>query len=86
MLPKRESWQLQAAKSRLSEVVDRAQQEGPQVITRHGREAAVLLSFEAYQALTRPKEDLVTFFHRSPLAGLALELERSSDTGREIEL
>jgi len=30
-------WQVQEAKSRLSELMDRALKEGPQVITRHGR-------------------------------------------------
>lgn len=30
-------WQVQEAKSRLSELMDRALSEGPQIITRHGR-------------------------------------------------
>ena len=31
------AWQVQEAKSRLSELMDRALKEGPQVITRHGK-------------------------------------------------
>lgn len=37
------SWQLQDAKARLSEVVKKAAQEGPQHITLHGQPAAVVL-------------------------------------------
>ena len=36
-------WQLQEAKNRLSEVVRKAQHEGPQTITLHGRDAAVVV-------------------------------------------
>lgn len=79
-------WQLQEAKNKLSQVVDLAQTRGPQVITRHGHEAAVILSFDAYQALLRPQENVVDFFARSPLFDVELDLERTTDTGREIEL
>jgi prevent-host-death family protein len=47
------TWQLQEAKQKLSMVVDRALSDGPQVITRHGVETAVLMSFEKFRALTR---------------------------------
>ena len=79
-------WQLQEAKNKLSQVVDQAQALGPQVITRHGREAAVVLSFEAYQALLRPQDDLIDFFARSPFFGVELDIAREADTGRDIEL
>ena len=46
-------WQLQDAKNRFSELVQRARQEGPQVVTLRGRRAAVVLSAEAYDALLR---------------------------------
>ncbi|MNL56005.1 type II toxin-antitoxin system [compost metagenome] len=84
--PRFAHWQLQEAKNKLSQVVDQAQTVGPQVITRHGRETAVLLSFEAYQALLRSRESLADFFERSPLFGLELETAREADTGRDIEL
>lgn len=79
-------WQLQEAKNKLSQVVDMAQALGPQVITRHGHEAAVVLSFEAYQALLRPRGNLVDFFTDSPLFDVELDLARTADRGREIEL
>jgi prevent-host-death family protein len=46
------SWQLQEAKQKLSTVVDRALSEGPQTITRHGVETAVVVSVEQFRKLT----------------------------------
>ena len=45
-------WQLQTAKQKLSEVVDRAIAEGPQMDGRHGRETAVVVSVRDYRRLT----------------------------------
>ncbi len=80
------AWQLQEAKNRLSEVVDRALDQGPQMITRRGAETAVVLSIEDYRRINRPETNLVDFLQASPLAGVDLDLERSRDTGREIDL
>jgi antitoxin Phd len=80
------TWQLQTAKNRLSEVVDRAIDQGPQVITRRGSEAVVVISIDEYRRLRRPKTDLVSFFRNSPLAEVDLDLERDRDFGREVEL
>jgi antitoxin Phd len=80
-------WQLQEAKNRLSEVVRRAREEGPQVITLRGDEAVVVLDADEYRRLARrPKGSLVNFFRKSPLVGVELDLTRSHDTGRDIEL
>ncbi len=81
-----QTWQLQEAKNRLSEVVDKALHQGPQVITRRGAETAVVLSMDDYTKMRRPETDLVEFMQASPLAGVELDLERTRDTGREIEL
>lgn len=80
------TWQLQEAKNRLSEVVDKALHQGPQVITRRGAETAVILSMDDYRRMRQPETDLVEFMQTSPLAGVDLDLERARDTGREIEL
>ena len=79
-------WQLQDAKNRLSELVRKAREEGPQVITLHGRDAVVVMSANEFGKLSRPRGSLVDFFRKSPLAGVNLDLERSTDTGRRIEL
>ena len=52
-------WQVQEAKSRFSEVLDRARNEGPQTITKHGMETAVVMSMEEYRRLAGPKKDFI---------------------------
>lgn len=79
-------WQLQEAKNRLSEVVRKARSEGPQVITLHGSEAAVVVSAQDFGRMSRPKGKLVDFFRSSPLVGVKLTLTRSKDSGRAIDL
>jgi prevent-host-death family protein len=44
-------WPVQDAKARFSELLDTAQREGPQVVTRRGREAAVLVPIEQWRRL-----------------------------------
>ena len=79
------AWQLQAAKQRFSELVERAQREGPQVVTKHGREAVVVVSVEEYRRLKGPGHDLVEFLRSAPDFDL-LDLHRASDRGREPNL
>ena len=76
------AWQLQTAKQRFSELVERARREGPQVVTKHGREAVVAVSAEEYRRLKGPEDNLVEFLRSAPDFDL-LELERASDGGRE---
>ena len=79
-------WQLQDAKNRFSELVRKAREEGPQVITLHCRDAVVVVSAKEYGKLSRPRGNLVDFFRKSPLVGAELDLGRSRDTGRRIDL
>jgi len=79
-------WQLQEAKNKFSRLVELARQDGPQIVTKHGQEAAVLLSIDEYRRLVRPKTNLVQFFQKSPLADVELDLTRSKETSRDIEL
>ena len=79
-------WQLQEAKSRLSELVEKAVRNGPQVITKRGVESVVVISVAEYQKLCKPKKHMVDIFLESPLKGVQLDLERQKDMGREIEL
>ena len=70
----------------MSRVVEEARRGTPQTITLRGTPAAVVVSFEKYQELTRPRSPLSEFFRSSPFHGIELDLERSRDAGREIEL
>ena len=80
------AWQLQDAKNRFSALVKAAEKEGPQVITVHGQEKAVLLSAETYQRLMQRKGSLLDFFQTSPWANTDIDISRSRDTGRDVEL
>lgn len=70
-------WQLQEAKNKLSQVVDEAIQHGPQIITRHGVEAVVVLSYSEYAHRKQAQGKLSDFFRQSPLAEIVLERDRS---------
>lgn len=78
-------WQVQEAKTRLSELIEEAHSKGPQIITRHGAERAVILSIEEYRALTACKPDLKSYLLGGPKVD-SFEIERDRDTGREIGL
>ena len=79
-------WQLQEAKARLSELVKSAQQKGPQLITVHGKPAAVVLSCTDYDSLTREKPPFLVFMQQSPLKGSRLNVERDKSTTRDVAL
>jgi len=82
-------WQLQTAKARFSELFRRARTEGPQVVTRQGKEQVVVLPAEQFARLikrARQPKSLVRFFAESPLASVRLDLSRDRDLGREIKL
>ena len=78
-------WQLQAAKQHFSELVERARREGPQVVTKHGREAVVVVSAEEYRRLRGSEPSLVDFIRAAP-DFVKLELARAPDRGREVDL
>jgi antitoxin Phd len=87
--PSAKPWQLQAAKAQFSEVFRRARERGPQVVTRQGKEAVVILTLEEFERLTkraRQPESLSRFFADSPLAKVAIDLERKPDYGRKVKL
>ena len=80
-------WALQDAKNKFSELVDRASIEGPQTVTRHGKEAVMVISVDDYHKLASAKENIVDFMFRSPLAGIDLRFSRNKDdANRGIEL
>jgi antitoxin Phd len=79
------TWQMQDAKTRLSEVIKRSRTEGPQTITRHGRERAVLLSIEDYRALAARQPDFKAYLLGGPKVD-DFAIERDRDTGRTVEL
>jgi antitoxin Phd len=79
------TWQVQEAKTRLSEVIERACTEGPQTITRHGAARAVVLSIEDYNALTTRKPDFKAHLFGGPKFD-EFSIVRDPDTGRDVEI
>jgi hypothetical protein len=58
----------------------------PQRVTRHGRDAVVVISADEYDRLTTPTVGLVEFLERSPLADVELDLSRPIDPSRDVDL
>jgi antitoxin Phd len=82
-------WQLQTAKARFSELFRKALADGPQRITRNGRDTVVVVAADEFDRLIRRSkqpESLVEFFRKSPLVGSGINLERERTVGRKVEL
>ena len=78
------AWSLQDAKARFSELVNVCLESGAQVVTRHGREAVVVIPADEYRRITASKQSLQEFFAAAPR--VELQIDRSQDTGREVKL
>ena len=79
-------WQLQEAKAQLSRVVRSSNERGPQEITVHGRTAAVVVSKEEFDRLTRRTPGFIAFLRRSPLVGVNLRVTRDRSRARDVVL
>ena len=87
MASRNQAWPVAKAKAKLSALIDRALEEGPQTITRNGRKAVVVVSLEQWERRVKPKGTLVEFFRNSPLRGSGLQIpSRKSVRFRKIEL
>jgi prevent-host-death family protein len=79
------SWQSQEAKQKFSELVRRALEDGPQVVTRRGEEVVVVVPAEEFRRLTGDKPDFKEFLMSAPDLSV-LDLERQKELPRDIEL
>ncbi|MFG6197484.1 type II toxin-antitoxin system Phd/YefM family antitoxin [Nonomuraea sp. JJY05] len=79
-------WQLQEAKQHFSEVVRKAHDEGPQIVTRHGKDVAVILDMEEYRQLKRKQPDFKEFLLSEPDWPDDLEFGRDKSLPREVDL
>jgi len=80
-----ETWTVAQAKAKLSEVIDRAETTGPQIITRNGRRTAIVVAAEEWERKTRRQGNLAEFFAASPLRGSGLKVRRR-ERARKIDL
>src|SRR2546430_2776444 len=79
-------WKLEDAKARFSELVRRAQSEGPQRVTVRGRDAVVVISAEELERLLPEERRLPFVEFMESLYAEGLELGREPDYGRDVEL
>jgi prevent-host-death family protein len=77
-------WQLQEAKQRFSELIRSVEVDGPQFVTRHGEEVAVVIDIAEYRRLRGGGEDFKAFLRSAP--DLDLEVGRSSSVARVVDL
>jgi prevent-host-death family protein len=88
--PTPDHWQIQDAKQRFSEMIRAVTTEGPQVITRHGEDVAIVVDIAEYRRLTRPDVDLGGILLGGPKLDSVtdvfaeIEAERKSDFGRTV--
>lgn len=90
--PTPDHWQIQDAKQRFSEMIRAVTSEGPQVITRHGEDVAVVVDIAEYRRLTRPDVDLTGILLGGPKLDddavdvfAEIEAERKADSGRVVD-
>lgn len=79
------TWQLQEAKQRLSELIDKAVEEGPQTVTRRGKEVVVVVAVAEFERLEALRPDFRQFLLTAP-AEAELPLERARELPRDVEL
>lgn len=80
-------WQLQEAKNKFSQVVEKAMVTGPQIVTKHGKETVVVLSYAEYRTMISKQDNLLAFFRNSPLVDSEIDLSRDPGLlGDPIEL
>ncbi|MFD6156553.1 type II toxin-antitoxin system Phd/YefM family antitoxin [Nocardia sp. NPDC060256] len=82
------AWPLADAKARLSELIDTVDREGPQVISKHGREVAVVVAIDEWRRRNARQGSLAEFFADSPLrdSGLVVERDRTDPQHRDVTL
>jgi antitoxin Phd len=78
------AWQIQEAKAKFSQLVQKAIEEGPQTVTRRGKDVAVVLSADEYRRLCKGQIDFKEFLTLLPLDGV--DLERNKDLPRDVDL
>ena len=80
------TWPLQEAKNKLSEVISRAAAGGPQVVTRHGKRVAVIVSAREYDRLSGAGLSLWQYLRAAPTQGVRLRIARDASPGRVVKL
>jgi prevent-host-death family protein len=89
------TWAATQAKAKFSEILDKAETEGPQLVRRRKREFYVMTK-DAFESLphrvkhpknsaSRKPQNMAEFFRNSPLRDSGLDLERVQFSPRHID-
>jgi len=77
-------WQVQEAKQRFSELIRTAQVDGPQIVTRHGEQIAVVIEISEYRHLQGQPGDFKDYLRSGPDFE-ELDLSRAAEEPRSID-
>lgn len=77
-------WQVQDAKQRFSELIRTAHADGPQVVTRHGEEIAVVIDIAEYRRLKGETAEFKDYLRSGPWSD-DLDLDRTAERPRDID-
>lgn len=80
------TWTVAEAKAKFSELLSRAQSEGPQRITRHGRAAAIVVSEAEWEQKRKRKGNLAEFLMNSPLRGSGIRINKLPMRLRKVDM
>jgi antitoxin Phd len=80
------TWQMQEAKAKFSELIKNVVDKEPQLISVRGKPIVVVISFDKYKNLTSNKMNFVELMRNSPLVGVEIDVNRTLDKEREINL
>ena len=91
--PLPDHWQIQEAKQRFSEMIRAVTSKGPQVITRHGEDIAIVIDVSEFHRLTRAAVNLTDVLLGGPKVDdtiidvfAEIDAERKGDLERPIDL
>lgn len=81
-----EIWRFQEAKAKLSEVLNRVEEYGSQMIVRNKKNYFVILTEEKYRSSCLSNDSIMDIFQRYPFPEVELSIERSKETLRDLDL
>lgn len=86
--PRKDSWTVAQAKAKLSEVIEKARHQGPQAITKNGKNAVVVIDALLWERTQKQHREgnIADFLLNSPLRGSGLKVTRLKGGLREVDL
>jgi|SRR3990167_4809002 len=83
---KHRRWQIQEAKAKFSQLISETGTSGYQTITKNGEPVAYVVSKEDFELYLKPKKSIIEIFDQCPYPEIDLDIKRSNDTVRDIDL